>query len=94
MRIYERRGTPLHVKTAVIDGVWSCVGSSNLDWRSAIDNDEINAIMLGQEFAGQMLAAYQEDMIGSDEIKLESWRRRSPLLRLKETAARLFGRLL
>lgn len=94
VKIYERRGTPLHVKTAVIDGVWSCVGSSNLDWRSAIDNDEINAIMLGQEFAGQMLAAYAQDMIGSDEIKLEGWRRRSPLLRLKETAARLFGRLL
>lgn len=94
VRIYERRGTPLHVKTAVIDGVWSCVGSSNLDWRSAIDNDEINAIMLGQEFAGQMLAAYAQDMLGSDEIKLESWRHRSPLLRLKEAAARLFGRLL
>jgi phosphatidylserine/phosphatidylglycerophosphate/cardiolipin synthase-like enzyme len=51
VRIYERRGALLHSKTALIDGVWSCVGSTNLDWRSFLDNDEINAVVLGREFA-------------------------------------------
>jgi len=37
----------LHAKTAVIDGVWSCVGSTNLDWRSFLHNDELNAVILG-----------------------------------------------
>jgi len=94
VKIYERRGPPLHAKTAVIDGVWSCVGSSNLDWRSALDNDEVNAIMLGREFAHQMLEAYESDIRASDEIRLASWERRSMGFRLKETVARLFGRLL
>lgn len=94
VKIHERRGPTLHVKTAVIDGVWSCVGSSNLDWRSALDNDEINAVMVGREFATQMLNAYGRDNLESDQIDLATWRRRAPVLRLKEWGARLFGRLL
>jgi len=33
VKIYERRGALLHAKVAIVDGVWPCVGSSNLDWR-------------------------------------------------------------
>ncbi len=94
VRIYERRGSLLHVKTAFIDGVWSCVGSSNLDWRSALDNDEVNAVILGREFAQQMQAAYARDIVASDAIDLESWEGRSLLLRMKEWTARLWWRLL
>ena len=94
VKIYERRGALLHVKTAIVDGVWSCVGSSNLDWRSALDNDEINAVILGREFSQQMQAAFARDMAASDAIELASWERRSRLLRLKEWTARLWGRLL
>jgi cardiolipin synthase A/B len=94
VRIYERRGATLHVKTAIVDGVWSCVGSSNLDWRSALDNDEVNAVILGREFGQQMQAAYAKDMQASDEIELHAWERRPIVMRLKETAARLWGPLL
>ena len=94
VKIYERRGALLHAKTANIDGVWACVGSSNLDWRSAVDNDEVNAVILGRDFSQQMQAAYADDIDASDEIKLEDWKRRSLLLRLKEMSARLFGRFL
>lgn len=94
VKIYERRGALLHSKTAIIDGVWSCVGSSNLDWRSALDNDEINAVILGRDFAQQMQAAFSRDIASSEAIELESWQRRTLLLRLKEWTARLFGRLL
>ena len=94
VKIYERRGALLHAKTAVVDGVWSCVGSSNLDWRSALDNDEINAVILGREFAQQMQAAHATDIAASEAIELETWERRSLRLRLKELTARLWGRLL
>jgi phosphatidylserine/phosphatidylglycerophosphate/cardiolipin synthase-like enzyme len=56
VQIYERRDALLHSKTALIDGVWSTVGSTNLDWRSFLHNDEINAVILGQGFGAQMLA--------------------------------------
>lgn len=94
VKIYERRGALLHAKTAVIDGVWSCVGSSNLDWRSAVDNDEVNAVILGREFAQQMQAAFAGDIAASDPIALEGWQDRSLLLRMKEWAARVWWRLL
>ena len=94
VKIYERRGALLHVKTAIVDGVWACVGSSNLDWRSALDNDEVNAVILGREFGQQMQAVYAADIAASDPIGLESWERRSLGLRLKELTARLWGRLL
>ena len=94
VKIYERRGALLHVKTAIVDGVWSCVGSSNLDWRSALDNDEINAVILGHEFAQQMQAAYAKDIAASDAIELERWKHRSLWLRMKEWTARLWWRLL
>ncbi len=94
VKIYERRAALLHAKTAVIDGVWSCVGSSNLDWRSAIDNDELNAVILSREFAQRMLATYALDEAQSDLIELERWRHRPWRERVTEWFFHLFGRLL
>ena len=94
VKIYERRGALLHAKTAIVDGVWSCVGSSNLDWRSALDNDEVNAVILGRDFAQQMQAAYAGDIAASDRIDLERWKGRPLLPRMKEWTARLWWRLL
>jgi cardiolipin synthase len=47
VRIFERHDALLHAKTAVIDGVWSSVGSTNLDWRSFVHNYEADVIVLG-----------------------------------------------
>jgi cardiolipin synthase len=94
VKIYERQGALLHAKTALIDGVWSCVGSTNLDWRSFLDNDEINAVILGQQFAQQMNAMFMKDLAASRAIDLASWERRSLLLRLQEWAASLGQRWL
>lgn len=94
VKIYERQGALLHSKTALIDGVWSCVGSTNLDWRSFLDNDEVNAIILGREFAQQMQGMIARDLAASVAIDLPGWESRSLLLRAKEWGARLFERLL
>lgn len=94
VKIYERRAALLHAKTLVIDGVWSCVGSANLDWRSAVDNDEVAAVVLSREFAGRMLEVFAQDQAQSDEIKLEQWKRRPWRQRTKEFVFRLFARLL
>jgi cardiolipin synthase len=94
VKIHERRGSLLHVKTAIVDGVWSCIGSSNLDWRSALDNDEINAVILGREFGRQMQAAFAKDVAASEAIELPAWQRRPIETRLKEAVARLWGPLL
>lgn len=94
VKIYERRGALLHSKSAVIDGVWSTVGSTNLDWRSFLDNDEVNAVIIGREFGQHMQAMFAEDLNSSQSIDREYWERRPLLFRLKEWMARLWGRLL
>jgi cardiolipin synthase A/B len=94
VKIYERKTRLLHAKTAVIDGVWSTVGSTNLDWRSLLDNDELNAVILGTEFAAQMNAIFQMDLANSAEITLADWHDRPIQDRLKEISARAWSRLL
>ncbi|AYC31766.1 cardiolipin synthase [Pseudomonas cavernae] len=89
VKLYERRDALLHVKTAVIDGVWSTVGSTNLDWRSFLHNQEVNVVVLGSGFGDKMRAAFQADLAQSNPISLASWQRRSLAVRAKE----LFGRL-
>jgi cardiolipin synthase len=94
VQIYERQGALLHAKTALIDGVWSTVGSTNLDWRSFTNNQEINAVVLGQVFGDQMQAMFNHDLQLSKSITLDAWRQRSVVSRIKERAARLWARLL
>jgi cardiolipin synthase len=89
VKLYERRGTVLHAKTVTVDGVWSTIGSTNLDWRSFLHNDELNGVVLGRAFAKQLEVMFEADLTESDAVVLKQWKRRSPLLRLKEWAARL-----
>ncbi|HSC07590.1 MAG TPA: phospholipase D-like domain-containing protein [Steroidobacteraceae bacterium] len=89
VQIYQLRGAVMHAKTVCIDGVWSTIGSTNLDWRSFLHNDEINAVILGRGFAAQMEAMFAADLTESEAITLDQWQRRSLMLRLKERAARL-----
>ena len=89
MKLYERQDVLLHAKTVVIDGVWSTVGSTNLDWRSFLHNDEINASVLGRDFSAQLDAMFARDLAESNAIDLKQWEHRSILLRLQEWAARL-----
>ena len=94
VKIYERRMRLLHSKTATIDGVWSTVGSSNLDWRSLISNDELNVVVLGPEFAAQTKAIFATDLADSHQITLADWNDRPLGDRFKEAAASLWARLL
>jgi cardiolipin synthase len=91
VKIYERQDALLHAKTAVIDGVWSTIGSTNLDWLSIEHNQEINAVILGQDFGSQMKVMFEKDMSASRLVTLDEWRKRSIGPRIKEFAARLLS---
>jgi cardiolipin synthase len=88
VRIFERRGAILHSKTALIDGIWATVGSTNLDWRSFLHNHELNAVVLGLEFGKQLQAMFRADLALSEPIVLAQWRRRPLDERLMELFAR------
>lgn len=84
VRIHEHSNVILHAKTAVIDSVWSIVGSTNMDLWSFLRNDEVNAVVLGRDFADQMEALFREDEEESHEIKLSDWKKRPAYQRIKE----------
>ena len=90
IKIYQRQGVLLHSKTALVDGVWATVGSTNLDWRSFLHNDELNAVVLGKEFGDQIQAMFNKDLAASEPVKLEDWEHRTLDIRLKELIARLW----
>ena len=92
--IYERRNALLHAKTVVIDGVWSTVGSSNMDWRSFALNHEVNAVILGPAFGAEMESLFQRDVEDSVRIDPETWSGRPLADRFMEVFSRLFERWL
>ncbi|KUG22671.1 cardiolipin synthetase [hydrocarbon metagenome] len=94
VKIYERRNVVLHAKTAVIDGVWSTVGSTNLDSLSLLSNDEVNAVVLSREFAVEMERMFANDLVQSDQIELDKWEQRPLSQKIKEAFAHLFSRWL
>lgn len=92
VKIYEHRHAVLHAKTAVIDGVWSTIGSTNLDYWSLSSIDEVNAVILNREFALEMEEMFSNDLLQSKQIHLDAWKKRPILQKLKERFAHLFSR--
>jgi len=87
VKIWQRQGALLHSKTTLIDGVWAAIGSTNLDRRSFLHNDEIDAIVLNAAFGEQMRAAFNEDLKKSEPLTLEQWSHRGLWMRLQEMSA-------
>jgi cardiolipin synthase A/B len=94
VKIYERRNAILHAKTGAIDGVWATVGSTNMDFWSFLREDEVNAIILGRDFAAEMEEMFVRDLEESDQVKLEEWKERPLFPRIREWLAHLFARWL
>ncbi len=90
VQIYQLKASVLHAKTAVIDGAWSTVGSTNLDVRSFLHNSEANLVILGSDFGTTMEGAFAEDLKNSTRVNREDWANRPFSHHLKEWAARNF----
>jgi cardiolipin synthase len=94
VRIFETQDETLHAKTAVIDGVWSVIGSSNLDHRSVLYNDEVDAVALGRDTAKQLEAQFADDQRLAKAIDPQSWNGRPLGQKLHEFYARFWQNLL
>lgn len=94
VRLFEWRGRVMHAKTAVIDGRWSTVGSSNLDPQSLRQNLEANAVVRDAAFGAAMERMFEIDLEDCVEISRERWRRRPAWLRAASWGAYLLRRWL
>jgi cardiolipin synthase len=75
VRIFCFQRTLIHQKILVIDGVWSHVGSTNLDSRSFDINEEAGVGIIDEGIAGELKAAFEDDLESCEEMKAESWDR-------------------
>jgi cardiolipin synthase A/B len=94
VRIYEWHDALMHAKTAVVDGAWASVGSTNLDWRSFVHNYEADLIVHDAAFAAELARRFEIDLKAADEVRLEQWRLRPARERVKEWLARQWEYLL
>jgi cardiolipin synthase len=76
VRIFEYPDRMMHAKVAVIDGVWSTIGSYNLDVRSMFHNLEAGLLVLDEDFAGALTREFEATIAASEEVRLADWRRR------------------
>ena len=70
IRVFEWNGTMLHAKTAVADGRWARVGSTNLNIASWIGNYELDIAIEDQGCARVMQQMYEDDLGNATEIIL------------------------
>jgi cardiolipin synthase len=76
VRIFEWPERMLHAKVAVVDGIWSTIGSYNLDARSLFHNLEVVLVIIDPDFAAGLDAQVEADAALSRELVFDTWRQR------------------
>jgi cardiolipin synthase len=76
IRIHEYRASMTHAKLLIVDELWVVLGTTNIDNRSFEHNDEVNIALRDPEVASRLLTDYRQDLLDSEEVTFEQWRRR------------------
>ena len=76
IRIFLYRHIMIHSKTATVDGIWSTIGSANIDRYSMLGNYELNLEVYSPTLAAQMERMFETDKTNAEELTLEEWERR------------------
>jgi cardiolipin synthase len=94
VRIYEYLPSMMHAKTLVVDGLFSAIGSMNFDNRSMTFNNESQILALDPVIGQRMDSVFMDDLRHSQEIKLETFRKRPWTDKVLEWGAQRLQRLL
>ena len=94
VRIWEYRPTTMHAKTLVVDDVWSSIGTANFDNRSLAYNNEVAFVARDARMGRVLDSLFLDDLHFADELRLAAFERRGWLMRLRERAAGIVGRIL
>ena len=84
VKVFEYQPTMYHLKTMVVDGVFSTIGSGNFDERSFHLNEELNIFVYDGAFASQVKESYRRDLARCRPYTLAMWKARSLKKRVTE----------
>ena len=87
VKIFEYEPTMFHLKTMVVDGIFSTIGSANFDERSFHLNEEINLFVYDAGFAADMRARFEKDLEKCEPYTLAMWKARPLRKRFTEWLA-------
>jgi cardiolipin synthase len=79
VRLFLHEKTLIHQKIMIIDGLWSHVGSTNLDDRSFDINEEVGVGIIDEDVAARLKEAFEEDLKSCVELKAREWKRKYSL---------------
>jgi cardiolipin synthase len=91
VEIYEYLPAMMHNKVMVVDGIWSTIGSINLDNRSMRRNAEVNVAIYDRGFARSMEEMIENDRLSSERFTKERWKKRGLPARFGEVFFWLFS---
>ena len=94
VKVYFYKAGFTHSKVIVVDGVFSSVGTANLDFRSLETNFEVNAMIYDEETASVLARQFLEDQGKSEQVILEEWIKRPRINKIKESFARILSPML
>ncbi|MGD9616557.1 MAG: cardiolipin synthase [Alphaproteobacteria bacterium] len=94
VRVFLYNKGYLHAKTISIDSEICSIGSTNIDIRSFSINYELNAVIYNRALAGELEAAFKRDLRGCKEFDPAEYRGRNPVIRFRDSVARLLSPLL
>lgn len=94
IRLFLWQDAVLHAKTAVIDDIWTTVGSFNLDHRSWTMNLEVNVNTIGVTLAKQLKEVFLADQKRCIELKREKWGKRPWYVRVVQEFFYLFRKFM
>jgi len=77
VKIFEYQPTMIHTKSMVVDGLFSMLGTSNLDARSSEINEELDVVVYDEKFGREMESVFEKDLRNCREYTLEDFKKRS-----------------
>jgi phosphatidylserine/phosphatidylglycerophosphate/cardiolipin synthase-like enzyme len=84
VRVFEWNGSMIHAKTAVADGRWARIGSTNLNISSWIGNWELDVVIEDEDLAQEMSEMFLEDLAQATEIVIGRGNKVRPLQPLSQ----------
>ena len=94
VKIYEYEKGFLHSKIVIVDSDLASIGTANMDMRSFHLNFEVNAFLYDTDSIRKLVADFEEDLLVSNEIYVDRFKKRRLVMRIVESTYRLLSPLL